>query len=142
MIQFLTSVSHINLASYTLLQFQIPCYFQCAASQSSCTAVNSWHVNLKNRMICKIWKQTKDACTSCSDIIRYFEELQMVVNPVVTLTRSVAATVIAETILGCAIFVNPALPNKLSGGRIVRRNFPFETKPMGNISSEMLIFKM
>ena len=93
-------------------------------------------------MFRKIGEQAKDACTSCPDLIRYFEKIKMVVNPVVSLTRSVVAAVIAETLLGCTMLVDPALPNVLRGGRIVGRNFPFETKPMVNVSSEMLIFKV
>ncbi len=69
-------------------------------------------------MFRKIGEQAKDACTSCPDLIRYFEKIKMVVNPVVSLTRSVVAAVIAETLLGCTMLVDPALPNVLRGGRI------------------------
>jgi len=110
--------------------------------RSSCTAMNGWHINLKNWMLCKIGEKAKDACTSFPDVIRYFEKLKMVVNPVVTLTRCVVAAIVAETLLGCTILVDPALPNVLRSGRIIRRNMFFEPKPMVNIGSEMSSFKV
>ena len=96
--------------------------------------MNSRPVDLKNRMVYEGGEQAKDACTSCPDLIRCFEKLEMVFN------LEVVAAVIA-----LPRRTRPARPNMLRMLRteaIFRSNLSFEAKPMVNISSKVRSFKV